>query len=82
VLPGPACADRLVKLQARIGKRRWQVFRTDRTDPDCTFAARYKLRTTRHAERYRFRALVPHQAGYPFEAGSSPTAKVNVAGPG
>jgi hypothetical protein len=77
-LPGPACADRVVKVQARLGKARWQVFRTDRTDGSCAFAARYKLRATRRARHYRFRALVPEQAGYPFERGSSRTVKVKV----
>ena len=77
-LPGPACVDRVVKVQARLGKRRWQVFRTDRTDGACGFTARYKLRATRGARRYRFRALVPQQAGYPFERGHSRTVKVRV----
>jgi hypothetical protein len=77
-LPGPACADRVVKVQARIGKRRWQVFRTDRSDGACAFAARYKLRATRDARRYRFRALVPAQAGYPYEPGYSPVATVAI----
>ncbi len=78
VLPGPSCLDRLVKLQARIGKRRWQVFRTDRADAACAFAARYKLRSTSRARRYRFRALVPQAAGYPYERGYSRTAKVRI----
>ena len=77
-LPGPACFDRVVKVQARLGKRRWQVFRTDRADESCRFTARYKLRATRHARRYRFRALVPQAAGYPYERGHSRTAKVKV----
>jgi hypothetical protein len=75
-LPAPACEDRLVKVQARIGRRRWQVFRTDRSDDGCRFAARYRLRATSGARRYRFRATVPAQAGYPFEPGSSPTVSV------
>jgi hypothetical protein len=77
-LPGPACAGRVVKVQARIGRRRWQVFRTDRTDRECAFAARYKLRATLRARRYRFRARVPEQAGYPYLPGHSRTARVKV----
>ena len=77
-LPGPACADRVVKVQARLGKRRWQVFRTDRTDSGCAFTARYKLRSTARAKRYRFRALVPQAAGYPYERGHSRTVKVKL----
>ena len=79
-LPGPACADRVVKVQARIGRRRWQVFRTGRADADCRFAARYKLRATRDARNYRFRALVPQQQGYPYEPGHSRPVKVEVDG--
>jgi len=78
VLPGPACADRVVKVQARLGKRRWQVFRTDRADERCRFHARYKLRSTARAKRYRFRALVPQAAGYPYERGCSRTVKVKL----
>jgi hypothetical protein len=77
-LPGPFCADRVVKVQARLGKRRWQVFRTDRTDAACAFAARYRLRATSRARHYRFRALVPQAAGYPYQRGHSRTAKVKV----
>ena len=77
-LPGPACFDRVVKVQARLGKRRWQVFRTDRADADCAFTARYKLRSTARAKRYRFRALVPQAAGYPYERGHSRTVKVKL----
>ena len=80
-LPGPACFDRLVKVQARLGGHRWQVFRTDRADPECRFEARYRLRATRNARRYRFRALVPQQASYPFERGHSATARVKVRRP-
>ncbi len=77
-LPGPACSGRVVKVQARLGRRRWQVFRTDRTDAVCAFTARYRLRATRGARRYRFRALVPAQAGYPYERGHSRIARVAV----
>ena len=78
-LPGPGCAGRLIKIQARLGGRRWQVFRTDRSDRDCRFSARYRLHATRTARRYRFRALVPRQGGYPFEAGRSRVVAVKVA---
>lgn len=79
ILPGPACGARLVKIQAQIGKHRWQAFRTDRSDRECRFAARYKLRATRDARAYRFRALVPRQEGYPYERGRSARVKVKVA---
>lgn len=78
-LPGPACGARVVKIQARIGKHRWQAFRTDRSDGECRFAARYMLRATRQARAYRFRALVPSQEGYPYVRGRSARVKVKVA---
>ncbi len=77
-IPAPACTDRVVKVQAKLGKARWQVFRTDRADSDCRFTARYRLRATARARRYRFRALVPQAEGYPYERGASRTVKVKV----
>ena len=71
VLPGPACANRVVKVQALVGKRRWQVFRTDRADGECRFVARYRLRATHRRRVYRFRAYVPAQEGYPYLPGHS-----------
>lgn len=79
-LPAPACEGRLVKVQAQLGRRRWRVFRTDRADAACRFTARYRLRATHSARVYDFRALVPEQAGYPFERGNSATVKVRVRG--
>ena len=77
-LPAPACTGRVVKIQARLGGQHWQAFRTGRTSGDCEFAAGYKLRGTRHAHRYRFRALVPPQDGYPFDRGRSAQVSVKV----
>ena len=74
-LPGPGCADRVVKVQARVGRHRWQVFRTDRADERCRFRARYRLRATREPTVYRFRAYVPRQEGYPYRPGHSDVAR-------
>jgi hypothetical protein len=79
-LPGPACAGRLVEVQARLGKRRWQVFRTSRTRDRCRFATRYRLRATTRATRYRFRARVRRQPGYPYAPGTSAVRTKRVAG--
>jgi hypothetical protein len=70
-LPGPGCARRVVKVQAKVGKRRWQVFRGIRTDRRCTYKTRYKLRATSKPTRYHFRVRVPAQPGYPYKAGTS-----------
>ena len=34
-LPGPGCDGRIVKVQAKVGKRHWQVFRGIRTSDEC-----------------------------------------------
>jgi hypothetical protein len=68
----------VVKVQARLGERRWQVFRTGRADAGCAFTARYRLHATERATRYRFRAVVPQAAGYPYQRGHSRTASVRV----
>jgi hypothetical protein len=78
-LPGPACSQRVVKVQAKLGGR-WQVFRTDRTNRACRFAATYRLHTTSGPTTYRFRALVPPQSGYPYERGHSRARTVSVSG--
>jgi hypothetical protein len=78
-LPGPACTRRIVKVQAKVGDR-WQVFRTDRTDERCRYAAGYRLHATTGAAKYRFRALVPPQPGYPYDRGQSRATSVSVRG--
>ena len=70
-LPGPACANRDVKIQAKIGKRRWQVFRSPTTDRSCRYRTRYRLGQTSSPTRYLFRTKVRKQAGYPYGAGVS-----------
>jgi hypothetical protein len=78
-LPGPACSRRIVKVQAKVGSR-WQVFRTDRTNERCRYAAGYRLHATTASTKYRFRSLVPPQAGYPYERGHSKAKNVAVTG--
>jgi len=70
-LPGPACANRRVEIEAGVPKRRWQVFRSARTDIRCRFATGYTLRATNRPTAYRFRARVRAQPGYPYEPGTS-----------
>lgn len=80
-LPGPACANRDVKIQAKVGKRRWQVFRSPTTDRSCRYRTRYKLGSTSSPTRYLFRARVRKQPGYPYGAGVS-TVRARRAVPG
>ena len=76
--PAPP-AGKLVELQARLSDR-WQTFRTSRTDGAGRWAIRYRFKRKRGLQRFRFRARVPSEAGYPFAAGGSGTLTVHVRG--
>jgi hypothetical protein len=77
-LPAPA-AGKLVELQVRLSGR-WQTFRTARSDPAGRWAIRYRFKRTRGVQRFRFRAALPAEAGYPFVTGRSPSIRVRVTG--
>jgi hypothetical protein len=78
-LPGPGAAGRVVVLQAGVpGSRRWITFRKATTGARGRFKARYHFTSTTRRITYRFRALVPRQAGYPWNQGASRPAKVTV----
>lgn len=79
-LPGPACAGRRVEIEARVGPRRWQVFRAPRSNRSCAYAAAYRLRSTPRPTRYLFRARVRRQAGYPYLPGRSLVRSKRVGG--
>lgn len=70
---------KLVELQARLPGR-WQTFKTLRTGPRGVWKARYRFSDTCGVQRYRFRARLPKQAGYPYEAGRTRTVRVRVRG--
>lgn len=78
-LPPPP-GGKLVELQVRFPKG-WQTFRTARTDAGGKWSARYRFMRTSGSVRYRFRAHLPHEAGYPFETGKSHVLGVDVRGP-
>ena len=80
-LPAPSCDGRIVKVQAKVGKRAWQVFRAIRTNDKCVYRTRFELSSTSRRTRYQFRVRIPEQRDYPYEAGSSPVRGV-VVGPG
>lgn len=80
-LPPPR-AGKLVELQVRLNQR-WQTFRTVRSDRRGRFAIRYRfVATTQRLARYRFRARLPAEAGYPFALGRSSVVSVVVRGRG
>jgi hypothetical protein len=70
---------KLVELQVRFPSG-WQTFKTIRTDTDGNWAARYRFTRTRGSVRYRFRARLPREAGYPFDTGVSRSVSVRVRG--
>lgn len=77
-LPVPA-DGKLVELQVYLSGR-WQTFRTTRADQAGGWAIRYRFKRTRGVQHFRFRASLPREAGYPFEAGASRSLTVRVRG--
>jgi len=75
----PPATGKLVELQVRLSDR-WQTFRTSRTDAAGRWTVRYRFKRTRGVQRFRFRARLPHEAGYPFATGGSKPVTVRVKG--
>jgi hypothetical protein len=69
-LPGPAAARRLVRIEA-LAPRGWVPVTEGRTGAGGRFHGSYRFHATTRSRTYRFRALVPKQAGYPYAAGTS-----------
>jgi hypothetical protein len=72
-------SGKLVEMQVRVS-RRWQTFRTARTDSAGRWAIRYRFRRTRGVQRYRFRLALPREDGYAFGHGASRSLTVRVRG--
>jgi hypothetical protein len=82
-LPGLNAAGRVVVLQASsLHGTRWLTFRKATTGPVGGFRAAYRFGATPSTTTYRMRAVVPRQAGYPYEPGHSTPARIKVLGPG
>jgi hypothetical protein len=58
----------------------WQTFRTWLTDAQGRWRVPYRFRRTCGLTRYRFRARLPAEAGYPFETGLTRPLGVSVRG--
>jgi hypothetical protein len=79
-LPQPKAKGRVVVLQASVlGSKRWITFRKATSGREGRFKARYRFTSTTRRTTYRFRALVPQQAGYPWEQGASKPVSVTVS---
>jgi hypothetical protein len=77
--PFPRQPGVLVELQARRGKR-WQTFGTTRANGNGRYRFRYRFTRTTGVQRYRLRARVTPQNGYPYAGGTSRPARVTVSG--
>jgi hypothetical protein len=77
-LPPPA-AGKLVEVQVVLSGE-WQTFRTALTDAEGRWRVPYRFRRTCGLTRYRFRARLPAEAGYPFETGLTRSLEVRVRG--
>jgi hypothetical protein len=70
----------VVVLQANVlGSKRWITFRKATSGHKGVFKANYRFTSTTRATSYRFRAVVPTQAGYPWAQGHSKPLVVRVA---
>jgi hypothetical protein len=71
---------KLLQLQA-YSRGTWLTFATPRADAETgMWRWRYRFTATRGTVRYRFRARVPREAGFPFDAGASRRLGVTVRG--
>jgi hypothetical protein len=71
---------KLVQLQA-FSRGHWLTFATPRANPRTgRWTYRYRFTATRGTVRYRFRARVPKENGFPYSAGTSRFAYVTVRG--
>jgi hypothetical protein len=78
-LQGPAAEGRWVRIQARADHR-WVEVRNGRANADGVYRTRYRFHATTGRRRYRFRAVVPSQRGYPYLRGQSRVRRITVIG--
>lgn len=82
VLGGPLPATgKLVELQV-YARRQWRTFAQPRTDPQGRWEYRYRFEQIRRSTRFRFRARLRTEAGFPYETGTSKTRRILVRGGG
>ena len=78
-LPLPL-SGKLIEVQAFF-RNRWRTFSTTRAQPMGGWTFDYQFGGTRGRVPYRLRVRLPAEGGYPFDTGSSRTARVVVTGP-
>ena len=70
---------KLVELQF-YGRGEWRTFATTRTDAVGRWRHAYRFTGTRGTIRWRFRARIPRETGYPYAPGKSRRVQVTVRG--
>lgn len=70
---------KLVELEV-LNRGRWRTFATTRATRRGAWKFDYRFDGTRGLQRYRFRAKIPRETGYPFAAGRSRVIVVQVRG--
>jgi hypothetical protein len=78
-LHGPEAGERRVHLKVRVGSS-WRILRNGSTNESGVWHGAYRFRATSGSEVYAFRAFVPRQQGYPYDAGRSAVRKAHVSG--
>lgn len=77
---GIPASGKLIELQA-FARGRWLTFATTRANGHTgRWSYSYRFSATRGNVRYRFRARIPRDAGYPYETGVSRQVAVKVKG--
>ena len=71
---------KLLEVQAFF-RGRWRTFSTVRSDAAGRWKFNYRFGGTSGRITYRFRVVIPHEGGYPFDTGHSPVVRVHVRGP-
>jgi hypothetical protein len=80
-VPGPSAARRVVVLQANVaGSKRWITFQRATSGAHGDFQTSYRFSSTTRMTKYRFRAIMPRQHGYPWVEGHSKPVEVMVHG--
>ena len=70
---------KLVEVQF-YARGKWRTFATTRTDATGRWHYTYRFDGTRGIVRWRFRARIPREAGYPYTTGQSHRVRVTVRG--
>jgi hypothetical protein len=70
---------KLIEVQF-YARGKWRTFATTRTDRTGRWAYRYRFTGTHGTIRYRFRARIPRETGYPYVTGRSHRVRVTVRG--